>query len=145
MANASILAAFERFWSHVIAKIGTKADAIHSHTIADVNDLQTTLDTKASKSVATTSSDGLMSAADKVKLNSALQSYTETDPTVPSWAKAASKPSYTASEIAAGTFTGQVVANANGQTAAESVLRNSKLVTTDTNPTVNGEIYWTYE
>ena len=40
MANASILAAFERFWSHVIAKIGTKADAIHSHTIADVNDLE---------------------------------------------------------------------------------------------------------
>ena len=31
----------------------------------------------------------------------ALQSYTETDPTVPSWAKAASKPSYTASEVGA--------------------------------------------
>ena len=28
-----------------------------------------------------------------------LQSYTETDPTVPSWAKASSKPSYTASEV----------------------------------------------
>lgn len=33
--------------------------------------------------------------------DSALQSYTETDPTVPSWAKAASKPSYTASEVGA--------------------------------------------
>ena len=31
----------------------------------------------------------------------ALQSYTETDPTVPSWAKAATKPSYTASEVGA--------------------------------------------
>ena len=30
-----------------------------------------------------------------------LTSYTETDPTVPSWAKAASKPSYTASEVGA--------------------------------------------
>lgn len=30
-----------------------------------------------------------------------LQSYTETDPTVPSWAKASSKPSYTASEVGA--------------------------------------------
>jgi hypothetical protein len=39
--------------------------------------------------------------ADKAKLNSALQSYTETDPTVPAWAKAASKPSYTASEVGA--------------------------------------------
>ena len=33
------------------------------------------------------------------KADSALQSYTETDPTVPAWAKAANKPSYTASEI----------------------------------------------
>ena len=33
------------------------------------------------------------------KADSALQSYTETDPTVPSWAKASSKPSYTADEI----------------------------------------------
>ena len=33
--------------------------------------------------------------------DSALQSYTETDPTVPSWAKASSKPSYTASEVGA--------------------------------------------
>lgn len=35
------------------------------------------------------------------KADTALQSYTETDPTVPSWAKAASKPSYTASEVGA--------------------------------------------
>lgn len=31
----------------------------------------------------------------------ALQSYTETDPTVPSWAKASSKPTYTAQEVGA--------------------------------------------
>ena len=35
------------------------------------------------------------------KADSALQSYTETDPTVPEWAKAATKPSYTASEVGA--------------------------------------------
>lgn len=35
------------------------------------------------------------------KADSALQSYTETDPTVPAWAKEASKPSYTASEVGA--------------------------------------------
>lgn len=29
------------------------------------------------------------------------ESYTETDPTVPAWAKAASKPTYTASEVGA--------------------------------------------
>lgn len=35
------------------------------------------------------------------KADSALQSYTESDPTVPKWAKAATKPSYTASEVGA--------------------------------------------
>lgn len=35
------------------------------------------------------------------KADTALQNYTETDPTVPSWAKASSKPSYTASEVGA--------------------------------------------
>ena len=50
-----------------------------------------------------------------------------------------------ASTITAGTFAGQVVANASGQTPGTSLLRNSKLVSADTNPTVNGEICWTYE
>ena len=35
------------------------------------------------------------------KADTAMQSYTETDPTVPAWAKAATKPSYTASEVGA--------------------------------------------
>lgn len=35
------------------------------------------------------------------KADSALQSFTESDPTVPSWAKAASKPSYTYEEVGA--------------------------------------------
>ena len=35
------------------------------------------------------------------KADSALQSYTETDPTVPAWAKSSSKPTYTASEVGA--------------------------------------------
>lgn len=35
------------------------------------------------------------------KADTALQSYTETDPTVPAWAKTANKPTYTASEVGA--------------------------------------------
>lgn len=35
------------------------------------------------------------------KADTALQNFTETDPTVPSWAKASTKPSYTASEVGA--------------------------------------------
>lgn len=47
--------------------------------------------------------------------------------------------------ITAGTFAGQVVANASGQAVGTSLLRNSKLVSTETTPTVNGEICWTYQ
>lgn len=85
--------------------------------------------------------------------------FSEKDPTVPAWAKEANKPSYTASEvgarpstwnptaadIGAGTFAGAVVAMRSGQTPGTSLLRNSKLVNAETNPTVNGEICWTYK
>lgn len=37
----------------------------------------------------------------KAKVDSALQFYTETDPTVPAWAKAETKPTYTATEVGA--------------------------------------------
>jgi hypothetical protein len=127
--------------------------------------------------------------------------YTETDPTVPAWAKSASKPSYTASEvgaapsshtsdttvhitatertawngkangththtksqitdfpstmtpsahnqaastITAGTFAGQVVANSGGETYSTYLLRNTRLASSDTTPSNNGEICWTY-
>ena len=51
-----------------------------------------------------------------------LTSYTETDPTVPSWAKASTKPSYTASEVGAlpDTYTAPVT-SINGQTGAVSL------------------------
>lgn len=39
--------------------------------------------------------------ASLAKADTALQSFTETDPTVPAWAKAASKPAYTAAEVGA--------------------------------------------
>lgn len=39
--------------------------------------------------------------ASLAKADSALQSYTESDPTVPEWAKAATKPTYTAAEVGA--------------------------------------------
>ena len=55
---------------------------------------------------------------------------------------AARIPSLAASKISAGTFAGQVVANSSGQDAATSLLRNSKLVSSETDPTVNGEINW---
>lgn len=43
-----------------------------------------------------------------------------------------------------GTFTGTIKAGSSYQSYSTSLLRNSKLVSTDTTPTVNGEICWTY-
>ena len=59
--------------------------------------------------------------------------------------KAQTNHNQSASTINAGTFAGQVVANSSGQTAGTSLLRNSKIVSTETYPTVNGEINWQYE
>ena len=43
-----------------------------------------------------------------------------------------------------GTFTGTIKAGSNYQSYSTSLLRNSKLVSSDTTPSVNGEINWTY-
>ena len=43
-----------------------------------------------------------------------------------------------------GTFTGTIKAGSSYQNYSTSLLRNSKLVSADTTPSVNGEINWTY-
>lgn len=53
--------------------------------------------------------------------------------------------SHSAGSITAGTFAGQVVASASGQSPSVSCLRNSRLSATEENPTVEGEIVWQYE
>lgn len=55
------------------------------------------------------------------------------------------KPS--AADITGGKFAGAVYANrdAGGQEPSYCLLRNSKIVSADTDPTVNGEISWTYK
>lgn len=58
---------------------------------------------------------------------------------------AAVRNSMTAADVDAGTFAGAVKANASGQTPSTSLLRNSKLSSAEENPTVNGEICWTYK
>ena len=46
-----------------------KADVVHTHSISDVSGLQSSLDGKAGNSVASSSSNGLMSSTDKTKLD----------------------------------------------------------------------------
>lgn len=76
-------------------------------------------------------------------------------PSIPSgsWNDLTDKPStfppsahtQAASTITAGTFAGQVKANASGQTPSVYCLRNQKVSLTAENPTVNGEICWLAE
>lgn len=97
------------------------------------------------------------------KADSALQSYTETDPTVPEWAKAATKPSYTASEVGAlpnttvipsvpsttslikGDGSGGLVAATRGSDyiASGNIVKQT-LVASESTPTENYAINWVY-
>lgn len=75
-----------------------------------------------------------MADLSKIKLNgttynfkdtearNAINNFEETDPTVPAWAKAANKPTYTAAEVGAlpSTYTAPVT-SVNGQTGAVSL------------------------
>lgn len=81
MANTSIYNAFERMWQHVVAALGDKVSKVEGKGLS-TNDFTNEY---------------------KGKVDSALQSFTETDPTVPAWAKAANKPTYTAAEVGAAT------------------------------------------
>ena len=50
-----------------------------------------------------------------------------------------------AETVTSGAFGGSVAAGALYQSPSISLLRNSKLVSTDTDPAIEGEIFWTYE
>lgn len=53
----------------VNSALNGKANSSHSHSITDVTNLQSSLDSKAGTSIATTSANGLMSGSDKTKLD----------------------------------------------------------------------------
>jgi len=70
----------------------------------------------------------------KKKIDSALQSYTESDPTVPSWAKASEKPTYTANEVGAISYN-----TAQNLTEAQKAQARANLGTTIGTPAPPGE------
>ena len=61
------------------------------------------------------------------KADTALQSFTETDPTVPAWAKAASKPTYTASDVGAIATTAKGAASGVAELDANGKVPSSQL------------------
>lgn len=90
------------------------------------------------------------------KADTALQSYTETDPTVPAWAKASTKPSYTASEVGLGNVDNvkqysasnpppYPVTSVNGTTGAVTIKAVPSCSTSDNGKflrVVNGSAAW---
>ena len=72
-----------------------------SETFNSLGEIETAVNNKVDKVSGKGLSTNDFTDAYKNKVDSALQSYTETDPTVPAWAKAANKPTYTASEVGA--------------------------------------------
>lgn len=81
-----------------------------------INGTSSTVDNipvKGLKSAAFTEASAYATAAQGAKADTALQA--ETDPTVPSWAKNATKPTYTAAEVGAMPANAQVVSSINGE------------------------------
>lgn len=68
---------------------------------------------------------------------------TVTDTEVSGWDTAKSQAA-AAMPKSGGTFTGTIKSGSSYQSYSTSLLRNSKLVSSDTTPSVNGEINWTY-
>lgn len=93
--------------------------------LGDDADYAATVTTQLANKVDKVSGKGLstndFTDADKTKLDSALTSYTETDPTVPAWAKAANKPAYTASDVGAVPTTRTV----NGKALSGNITLNA--------------------
>ena len=86
---------------------GKYKDLIDTPIIPSTDELATTiyvdgqLDTKVDKVAGKGLSTNDFTDTYKNKVDAALQAYTESDPTVPLWAKASSKPTYTATEVGA--------------------------------------------
>lgn len=72
-----------------------------SGTFDTLSEIETAVKNKVDKVSGKGLSTNDFTNAYKTKLDSALTSYTESDPTVPAWAKEATKPTYTASEVGA--------------------------------------------
>ncbi len=92
-----------------------------SGTFDTLGEIETAVNNKVDKVSGKGLSTNDFTNAYKTKLDSALTSYTETDPTVPAWAKATNKPTYTASEVGAVPTTRTV----NGKALSGNIALNA--------------------
>lgn len=117
MANTSIFAAFERMWQHVVALVGGKADSEHNHN--DTYDIIGTATTEifAHNTDTNAHSDIRTSLTNKVNTSDVIS-------------------------VTHGGTGRTTIADTEYTTAK---YRASALVSTETNPTENGTINWTYK
>lgn len=124
--------------SQVINEDGVSIDQVISQISADAEVTQDSIVEALGYTPANQNNLGGLAAKDTVaktdlatdvqtslnKADTALQSFTETDPTVPAWAKEPTKPSYTASEVGAdvsGTAESFVSSHNSSNTAHEDI------------------------
>lgn len=103
----------------------------HTHTSVDISDFTEKVNTLAAEQVG------------KTTPKSHSHAYSDITDKPSSFTPASHNQA--ASTITAGTFGGQVVAHSSYQTYSTYLLRNTRLASSDTNPTVNGQICWTYK
>lgn len=89
--------------SNIISNSGERWDRADDYSLITTKAIKDKIDVKYTKPSAGIPASDLASAVQTSLglADTALQSFTETDPTVPAWAKAANKPTYTASEVGA--------------------------------------------
>ena len=92
-----------------------------SESFDTLSEIETIVNNKVDKVSGKGLSTNDFTDAYKAKVDSALQSYTETDPTVPAWAKAANKPTYTAADVGAVPTTRTV----NGKALSGNITLNA--------------------
>lgn len=92
-----------------------------SGTFDTLGEIETAINNKVDKISGKGLSTNDFTNAYKTKLDSALTSYIETDPTVPAWAKEPNKPKYTASDVGAVPTTRTI----NGKVLSDNISLNA--------------------
>ena len=115
------------------------ADATHTHTASQITDFPSlaTVATTGDYDDLTDKPTIPSKVSDLTNDAGYITGYTETDPTVPSWAKASSKPSYTAAEVGAVPTTRKVNGKALSSDITLSASDVSALPSSTVIPTVN--------
>lgn len=106
---------------------------------ADAKSVGDALDTKQPKGSYATKEEIPTKTSDLINDSGYLTSYTETDPTVPAWAKQPNKPSYTASEVGAVPSSRTV----NGKALSENITLSASDVGAATSSHSHDDKYYT--